>query len=196
MRLFKKLIAASAITLLGMSVAAAQETLKIGHIIVTSGPLKGPGEPSIAAVDLAVAKINGSGGVNGKMIEIIRFDSASDPKQASLGARKLAKDDGVIAILGPFSSGEAAVAFNVAEREKIVMMSNASSAPGLTDGKEWAWRLTEDEGKQFARLLKTLQQRDVPSEGLYNAYRLVFEISDKKSGWKSTDACSLTDCNQ
>jgi branched-chain amino acid transport system substrate-binding protein len=47
-------------------VAAAQETLKIGHIIVTSGPLKGPGEPSIAAVDLAVAKINGSGGVNGK----------------------------------------------------------------------------------------------------------------------------------
>ena len=162
MRLFKKLMAASAITLLGISVAAAQETLKIGHIIVTSGPLKGPGEPSIAAVDLAVAKINGSGGVNGKMIEIIRFDSASDPKQASLGARKLAKDDGVIAILGPFSSGEAAVAFNVAEREKIVMMSNASSAPGLTDGKEWAWRLTEDEGKQFARLLKTLQQRDVP----------------------------------
>jgi branched-chain amino acid transport system substrate-binding protein len=162
MKLFKRLIAASAITLLGISVAAAQETLKIGHIIVTSGPLKGPGEPSIAAVDLAVAKINGSGGVNGKMIEIIRFDSASDPKQASLGARKLAKDDGVIAILGPFSSGEAAVAFNVAEREKIVMMSNASSAPGLTDGKEWAWRLTEDEGKQFARLLKTLQQRDVP----------------------------------
>lgn len=162
MRLFKNLIAACVVALLSVSVTAAQETLKIGHIIVTSGPLKGPGEPSIAAVDLAIEKINGSGGVNGKMIEIIRFDSASDPKQASLGARKLAKDDGVIAILGPFSSGEAAVAFNVAEREKIVMMSNASSAPGLTDGKDWAWRLTEDEGKQFARLLKTLQDRDVP----------------------------------
>lgn len=162
MRLFKNLIAACVVALLSVSVTAAQETLKIGHIIVTSGPLKGPGEPSIAAVDLAIEKINGNGGVNGKMIEIIRFDSASDPKQASLGARKLAKDDGVIAILGPFSSGEAAVAFNVAEREKIVMMSNASSAPGLTDGKDWAWRLTEDEGKQFARLLKTLQDRDVP----------------------------------
>ena len=68
----------------------------------------------------------------------------------------------MLAIIGPFSSGEAAVAFNVAEREKIVMMSNASSAPGLTDGKEWAWRITEDEGKQFARLMTTFKNMDVP----------------------------------
>ncbi|GIX15584.1 MAG: hypothetical protein KatS3mg118_3543 [Paracoccaceae bacterium] len=68
----------------------------------------------------------------------------------------------MLAIIGPFSSGEAAVAFGIAEREKLVMMSNASSAPGLTDGKEWAWRITEDEGKQFARLLKTLVEMDVP----------------------------------
>ena len=50
----------------------------------------------------------------------------------------------------------------MAEREKVVMISTASSAPGLTDGKDWAWRLTEDEGKQFARLLKTLTKMDVP----------------------------------
>jgi branched-chain amino acid transport system substrate-binding protein len=153
-----------ALAIVATGAAQAQETLKLGHIIVRSGPLKGPAEPSIAAVDIAIDEINAAGGVNGKMLEVVRFDSASDPKQASLGARTLAQDEGVLAILGPFSSGEAAVAFNVAEREQIVMMSNASSAPGLTDGKEWAWRLTEDEGKQFARLLTTLQERDVPRE--------------------------------
>ena len=164
----KHLLAACAMAITGAiiatGVADAQETLKLGHIIVRSGPLKGPAEPSIAAVDIAIEEVNAAGGVNGKMLEVVRFDSASDPKQASLGARTLAQDEGVLAILGPFSSGEAAVAFNIAEREKIVMMSNASSAPGLTDGKEWAWRLTEDEGKQFARLLTTLQERDVPRE--------------------------------
>jgi len=143
-------------------VANAQETLKLGFITVKSGPLKGPGEPAIAAVEIAVAEINAAGGVNGKMIVLEQFDSASDPKQASLAARTLAKDKGVLAIIGPFSSGEAAVAFNVAEREKIVMISNASSAPGLTKGKKWAWRLTEDEGKQFARLLKTFDKLDLP----------------------------------
>lgn len=162
MKLIKGLGAVCAAALLWTGFAEAQETIKIGHITVRSGPLKGPGEPSIAAVDLAVADINAAGGVNGKMIEIVRFDSASDPKQAALGARTLIQDEGVLAILGPFSTGEAAVAFNVAEREQVVMMSNASSAPGLTDGKEWAWRITEDEGKQFTRLLTTLQNMDVP----------------------------------
>lgn len=162
MRLTKTLVAACAVALAWSGVALAQETLKIGHIGVRSGPLKGPGEPSIAAVNMAVDEINAAGGVNGKMLEVIFFDSASDPKQAALGARKLAQDDGVIAILGPFSTGEAAVAFAVAEREKLVMMSNASSAPGLTDGLEWAWRITEDEGKQFTRLMKTLEKLDIP----------------------------------
>jgi hypothetical protein len=41
-----------------------------------------------------------------------------------------------------------------------------------------------------------LQRRSVPSESLYNAYRMVFEISDTKSGWKSVDACTLTECNK
>ena len=162
MNVIKHLAVACVAAFVGTVAAQAQDTLKLGHIIVRSGPLKGPAEPSIAAVDIAVEEINAAGGVNGKMLEVIRFDSASDPKQASLGARTLAKDEGVLAILGPFSSGEAAVAFNVAEREQIVMMSNASSAPGLTDGKEWAWRLTEDEGKQFTRLLTTLEEIDAP----------------------------------
>ena len=162
MRLFKPLFLGVALSMLGLTGALAAETLKIGHIVARTGPLKGPGLPATVAVDIAVEEINAAGGVNGKMIEIIEFDSGSDPKQASLAARTLVNDHDVLAIIGPFSSGEAKVAFNVAEREKIVMMSNASSAPGLTDGKEWAWRITEDEGKQFSRLLKTLTKLDVP----------------------------------
>ena len=52
---------------------------------------------------MAVEEINAAGGVNGKMIEIIEFDSGSDPKQASLAARTLVKDHDVLAIIGPFS---------------------------------------------------------------------------------------------
>lgn len=146
------------------------DTLKIGHIAGKTGWLKGPALPATVAVDMAVREINAAGGVNGKMLEIIEFDSGSDPKQAALAARTLIQDHDVLAILGPFSSGEAQVAFNVAEREEIVMMSNASSAPGLTDGKEWAWRITEDEGKQFARLLKTFKEMDVPRDSVDIVY--------------------------
>jgi len=140
----------SALALILLVSGGIADTLKIGHIAGRTGWLKGPALSATVAVDMAVKEINAAGGINGKMIEIIEFDSGSDPKQAALAARTLAQDHDVLAILGPFSSGEAKVAFNVAEREKIVMMSNASSAPGLTKDKEWAWRITEDEGKQFA----------------------------------------------
>ena len=160
----------SALALILLVSGGIADTLKIGHIAGRTGWLKGPALSATVAVDMAVKEINAAGGINGKMIEIIEFDSGSDPKQAALAARTLAQDHDVLAILGPFSSGEAKVAFNVAEREKIVMMSNASSAPGLTKDKEWAWRITEDEGKQFARLLKTFQEMDVPRKSVDIVY--------------------------
>jgi len=169
MNKFKPIIWGALALILSVSGGVA-DTLKIGHIAGKTGWLKGPALSATVAVDMAVKEINASGGVNGKMLEIIEFDSGSDPKQAALAAKTLVKDHDVLAIVGPFSSGEAKVAFNVAEREKIVMMSNASSAPGLTDGLEWGWRITEDEGKQFARLLTTFKKMDVPRSSVDIVY--------------------------
>ena len=169
MKNFKPIIWGALALILSVSGGVA-DTLKIGHIAGKTGWLKGPALSATVAVDMAVKEINAAGGVNGKMLEIIEFDSGSDPKQAALAAKTLVKDHDVLAIVGPFSSGEAKVAFNVAEREKIVMMSNASSAPGLTDGLEWGWRITEDEGKQFARLLTTFKKMDVPRSSVDIVY--------------------------
>lgn len=159
----KSIIGAGALSLLS-SVVWAQETIKIGNIVVTAGPLKVVGDTSLAAADLAVAAINESGGINGKQIELIRFDTGGDPRQAAVGARKLTQDDGVLAIVGPLSSGEAAVAFNDAERLKVLMMPTSASAPGLTDGKKYSWRLTEDEHKQFGRLLTAMKEKGIEAK--------------------------------
>ncbi|SMC98318.1 ABC transporter substrate-binding protein [Rhizobium sp. RU36D] len=139
----------------------AENTIKIGNIVATAGPLKSVGEPAVVAADIAVAEINAAGGINGKKVELIRFDTGSDPKQAAVGTRKLVQDDGVLAILGPFSSGESAVAFNDADRLKVLMIPNAASAPGLTDNRAYAWRLTEDEPKQFTRLLTSMKAHGI-----------------------------------
>ena len=155
-----------AVSMMGLSLAPAlaQGTIKLGNIVVGAGVLKGPGEPSIAAVDIAVEKINAAGGVNGKKIEIVRFDTGSDARQASVGARKLIQDDNVLAVIGPFSSGESAVALNDAERLKTLMMPTSASAPGVTDGRRYGWRLTEDEATQFGRLIKSLKAKGVKSD--------------------------------
>ena len=179
---FRSILAATAMSLLATA-AWSQETIKIGNIVVTAGPLKGPGEPTLVAIDIAVEQINAAGGINGKPIEIVRFDTGSDPKQASVGTRKLVQDDGVLAIAGPFSSGESAVAFNDAERLKVLMMPTSASAPGLTDGKTYGWRLSEDERKQFARLLKSLKDKGVKSDTAAIVY-ISEEVVSNSAGTK------------
>ena len=157
------LAAAAAIAAFALPAHAA-DTIKIGNIGVTSGFLKGPGEPALAAFDIAVEEINAAGGVNGKPIELIRFDTGSDPKQAAVGARKLIQDDEVLVILGPFSSGETRVALTVADRAGVLMIPTAASAPGLVDKSAYGWRLTEDESKQSPRLLAAIKDAGLPAE--------------------------------
>lgn len=157
----KRYLVAGAVALMAAAPVFAQDSYKIGNIAAMSGPLKGPGEPATVAIDLAVREINAAGGINGKPIELIRFDTGSDPKQASVAMRRMALDDKVIAVLGPFSSGESNVALNDAERLKVLTIPTSASAPGLTDGKKYGWRLSEDEVKQFGRLLTTLKANNI-----------------------------------
>ena len=183
MRYISLPVVAASILALSLSAALADGTIKLGNIVVGAGVLKGPGEPSIAAVDVAVDKINAAGGVNGKKIEIVRFDTGSDAKQASVGARKLIQDDNVLAIIGPFSSGESAVALNDAERLKTLMMPTSASAPGVTEGRHYGWRLTADEATQFGRLIKSIKSKGIKSDTAEIVY-ISDEVVSNSAGTK------------
>ncbi len=174
-RILTAMIAIAAIGLAWAGTARAANEIVLGLTMIQSGPLKTPGEGTEAAVDIAVSEINAAGGVNGMKLRIVKFDTGTDPKQAVVAARKFAQDDGALAIVGPFSSGEAAAAFPVGERLGIVQVPNASSAPGLTKGKSYAFRLTEDEGKQFTRLMKTIKRKNVSAKRAE-----IFYVSDER----------------
>jgi branched-chain amino acid transport system substrate-binding protein len=134
-KLCQLLVAGAAWLGLPAASPAAEQEIVIGLNTVMSGVLKTVGETTVTAVEIAVDEINAKGGINGKKIKLVKFDSGSDPKQAATGVQKLAEDDKALAIIGPFSSGEAAVGFPVGERLGIVEIPNAASTPGLTKGK-------------------------------------------------------------
>jgi len=158
------LFAAVAASAFAWTASASAQDIVLGLAMVKSGPLKSVGEATETSVDIAVAEINAKGGINGKKIKLVKFDTGSDPKQAATATQKFAQDDNALAIIGPFSSGEAAVAFPVGERIGIIQMPNAASTPGLTANFSYAWRLTADEGKQFNRLIATLRNKQIKIE--------------------------------
>ena len=163
MKLHRLTAAAGAAVLgLGLAVTASAEELVLGYVAARTGPFVSLSKTNEIAARIAVDEINAAGGVNGRKLRLEVFDSAGKPDQAVVAVRTLVKDENVLAIIGPFSSSEARVAFPIAERLKVVTMPMASSAPKLAEPFKFAFRNTSNEGYMFAQVMKTLKQKGIP----------------------------------
>jgi ABC-type branched-subunit amino acid transport system substrate-binding protein len=116
---------------------AAGGPLKIGMLFDYTGSLAEFGPNMETGAQLALKQINAAGGVLGKPVELIKADAGTDPNKAVAAANQLVSVQGVQAIVGCLSSGVTiAVAEGVAVPNKIVMISPASTSPGLTAVKD------------------------------------------------------------
>lgn len=152
-------------TMLGLAFAApvpAQGDLVLGFLTAETGPFVSLSRTNEVAARIAVDEINAAGGVGGKKLRYITFDTAGNPGQTVVGLRKFAEDDRVLAIIGPFSSGQVQVAAPAADRIGVAIMAMASSAPKLVAKNQYAFRNTSDEGYMFDKVMKTLKSRSYP----------------------------------
>lgn len=156
-----------------VSIQAADEIV-IGATLAKTGRYATSARTTETAIDIAVEEINAAGGINGKQVRIVKFDTNGDPKQAQVAVRSFAEDEGALAVIGPFSSGEARVAFAAGERLGIVQIPNASSAPGLAEKFSYAFRVTESEFLQFNRLVGSMK-----SKGMDIANTSILYVSDE-----------------
>ena len=87
---------------IGAAAPADAEDVVIGLNMVKSGALKNVGEATETSVDIAVDEINAKGGIAGKKIKLLKYDTGSDPKQAATATQKFAEDDHALVVIGPF----------------------------------------------------------------------------------------------
>jgi branched-chain amino acid transport system substrate-binding protein len=165
-----KLVAALLGAALLVPAHAQQQGLILGFSTAKSGTWVSFTRRHEIALQMAVDEINKAGGVNGKPLVIKSFDTGSKPEQAATAVRQFAENDGALAIVGPFSSGECRVAFPVGDRLGIAQMAIASAAPGLAAPFKFAFRNTSDEGYLFERLLAVLKERNIPIKSAALAY--------------------------
>ena len=75
--------------------------------------------PGYRGLYYAVDKINGAGGVNGRMIDVIARDTQGDPAKAVNACTEMAASLKVHAVFGPVNSGEAMATNPILTRYKI-----------------------------------------------------------------------------
>lgn len=146
------------------------DTVKIGAILPVTGPVSEWGESNKAVLEMFEEEVNDAGGIDGKDLEIVVYDSGAKPAEAANLVRKLASQDSVVGILGPFTSSEAEVAFPIANQLEVPIISQASSKPGVAEqNRPWAFRNTVDEGTYLNAVVPEME-KDLDAERVAIAY--------------------------
>jgi len=112
--------------------AFADDTLKIG----VDGPFTG-GSSSMGVsmrdgVRLAVAEINGSGGVLGKKIELVERDDEAKNERGVQIAQELINREKVVAVVGYINTGVALASQRFFQDAKIPVMNNVATGSIVT----------------------------------------------------------------
>src|SRR5262249_54361785 len=85
--------------------AAAAAPIRIGILFSLTGTLAVSERPIVDAAQLAVDEVNEAGGVLGRKLEGVTEDGHSDEQVFAERARKLLTEDGVVTIVGCWTSG-------------------------------------------------------------------------------------------
>jgi len=104
----------------------AAEPLRIGALFSITGPASFLGEPERNTLEMLVKEANSKGGIKGRKIELVVYDTQGDATKAVQMATKLIKNDKVSVILGPSTTGETMAVIPVAEKEKVPLISCAA----------------------------------------------------------------------
>ncbi|RZA06403.1 MAG: ethanolamine utilization protein EutJ, partial [Proteobacteria bacterium] len=116
-------------------------TIVIGHYASLTGETATFGQSSKHGVDLAQEQFNAAGGLNGKKIEVITYDTQSKPEEASSVVTKLITQDNVVALIGEVASRLSLVAGDKAMQFKTPMITHASTNPDVTKKGEYVFRI-------------------------------------------------------
>lgn len=142
----------------------AEEVVKIATIYPLSGTYStGLRQPKIAqSVALAVEALNQQGGLLGRKIEVLEFDSRSTPLGARAAAHAAARSKPLAVIGDRYSTMSLAIA-PVLQRDGIIMISPTSTHIDLTRAGDYIFRtcfLDAAQGQALANLaLKKLNLR-------------------------------------
>ena len=112
------------------------EVIKIGAVFAVTGPAAKLGGPEKNTAEMIVQQINASGGVNGRMIELIVEDDQANPENNQNAVKKLITLDEVAAIIGPSTSGCAFAAAPICEEYGVPLVSCAAAYAQLFPDKD------------------------------------------------------------
>jgi branched-chain amino acid transport system substrate-binding protein len=156
---FREILQIAAVgVLLCASTALAAPPIKIGALFAVTGPAAFLGEPERNTAKMVIDEINRAGGVKGRKLELVVYDTGGDATKAVQLATKLIKNDKVAAIIGPSTTGESMAVIPVAEKEQVPLISCSAGIKITEPVKKWVFKTAQNDTLAVGRIYEYLQK--------------------------------------
>ena len=180
----KKMFALMLALVLALSMtgaAFAEGTIKLGSIGPLTGPYAQYGNGVANAIQLAIDEINELGDLQ---FSLLSEDDEGDGEKA-VSAYYKEMDDGLQILVGTVTSGACAAVADVANQERVFMLTPSASSPTVTDGRDNVYQVCFTDPNQgsgaadymFSQKLGTkiaviYNNAQDYSDGIYRSFKL------------------------
>ncbi|MCU0808659.1 MAG: ABC transporter substrate-binding protein [Candidatus Contendobacter sp.] len=152
--------------LTGSGIAYAAEPIKIGSFLTVTGPASFLGDPELKTLQMYVEDINAKGGVKGRKIELIHYDTGGNAREAVNFVKRLIKNDNVDLIIGGTTSGDTLAVIPDVEKEGIPFISLAAAVEITEPTKKWVFKVAPTDRMAAIRIFEDLRKRGLTKVAL------------------------------
>jgi branched-chain amino acid transport system substrate-binding protein len=139
----------------------AAPPIKIGAILSVTGPASFLGEPERNTALMMVEEINKAGGINGRKIELIVYDTQGDATKAVQAVNRLIKSDKVVAIIGDSTTGNSMAVIPVVEKAKVPIISCAAGIKITDPVKKWVFKTAQNDSLAVMKIFEHMNEKKI-----------------------------------
>ncbi|MFN3744984.1 MAG: ABC transporter substrate-binding protein [Hyphomicrobiaceae bacterium] len=146
--------------------ATAQDKIKIGAVLAVTGPASFLGDPEAKTLRMLAEQINAKGGLLGKQIEIVIYDSGGDAAKAKQFATRLVAEDKVIAQVGGSTTGDTMAMIPVFEEAKLPFISLAGAVVIIEPVKKFVFKTPHTDKMACEKIFTDMKARGLTKIGM------------------------------
>ncbi len=162
---FRKSILSAALLAMG-GLANGAEPIKIGSFLTVTGPASFLGDPELKTLQMYVEDINAKGGVKGRKLELVHYDTGGKAQDAVSFVKRLIQNDKVDLIVGGTTSGDTLAVIPEVEKAGIPLISLAGGIEIVEPVKKWVFKTAHTDRMAAAKIFEDLRKRNLTKVAL------------------------------
>jgi branched-chain amino acid transport system substrate-binding protein len=146
--------------------AQAQSPIRVGAFLSVTGPAAFLGDPEQKTLELYVERLNAAGGVLGRKLALVSYDSGGNAEKARTFAKRLIEQDNVDLIVGGSTTGETMAVVPLVEAAGIPFISLAGAVVIIEPVKKWVFKTPHTDRMACDKIFVDMRARGIGKAAL------------------------------